>query len=214
MKTFLTIFLTFVITLAGTMTLGVSLVDDDMPDAGSNAALGAAAFNCSQSGGDWGDNNCSCEGELEFENHTGYCITPFGAPGGALGEEAKAALDGMMAKNEVSDLPVVAYDRAGLLTDAEKTQLEEKLINPYIDYHANPAHNANQGLVSMYIEVPAEVGDDYLVTAIFKGGVINGFLFGAREQNYNYWTPDCMGGCTFSDDFKAKYPDVVAPHNN
>ncbi|MFH1425837.1 MAG: hypothetical protein ABIG66_00175 [Candidatus Kerfeldbacteria bacterium] len=109
------------------------------------------------------------------------------------------------------DLPVIVYERAGLLNDTtegqlEKQQLEKKLINPYVDYKAEESDNI---LVTLDIIVPENVGEEYEVLAIFENGGTEGFLFGEREGDYDYWQPDCMDACEFSDEYKAKYPEVV-----
>ncbi len=112
-------------------------------------------------------------------------------------------------------LPVVAFGRPGLLNNtaeglAEKARLQEKLINPFIDYYKE----TGGGPVSLYIEVPASVGMPYVVTAIFCGngfacGGTEEFLFGNRERAYGFWQPPCdMEGCTLSEAFKKKYPAI------
>lgn len=110
-------------------------------------------------------------------------------------------------------LPVVVYGRSGLLNNtpqglAEKKILEQKLIEPYIDYNNQDGTN----LVAMYILVPQYTGGEYQITAIFGSEKQYGseeFNFGKREQEYDYWKPECMGPCNFSEAFKAKYPQIA-----
>ncbi len=109
--------------------------------------------------------------------------------------------------------PVVVYARPGLLHNTaegliEKKNLEEKLVNPYTDYYNEDGLN----LVALYITVPQNIGGQYDVVAIFGSKKQYGthqFGFGAREQKYDYWEPECMGPCDFSEAFKAKYPQIV-----
>lgn len=109
--------------------------------------------------------------------------------------------------------PVVVYARPGLLNNTsegliEKKNLEEKLVHPYTDYYNEDGLN----LVAMYITVPQNIGGQYDVVAIFgsvKQYGTHEFGFGAREQDYDYWKPECMGPCDFSEAFKAKYPQIV-----
>jgi hypothetical protein len=111
------------------------------------------------------------------------------------------------------DLPVVVYGRPGLLNNteegrAEKEVLEQKLVQPYIDYY----NENGVELVALYVTVPAKVGDEYLVLGIFGGEGHYGteeFLFGVREGEYDYWEPMCMGECEYSDAFRTKYPEIV-----
>lgn len=109
--------------------------------------------------------------------------------------------------------PVVVYGRPGLLHNteeglAEKKNLEEKLVHPYTDYYNEEGVN----LVAMYITVPQNIGEQYDVVAIFgseKQYGIDQFGFGAREQEYGYWKPECMESCNFSEAFKIKYPQIA-----
>lgn len=111
-------------------------------------------------------------------------------------------------KEDASDLnlPVVVFEREGLLTDEMRQEVEDKIINPYFDYH-----NAEElDFIVMLIEVLPE-SDDYLyaVKAISKDGIYHGFLHGTRGEELDYYVPECMGACPFSDEYKKKYPHVV-----
>jgi type II secretory pathway pseudopilin PulG len=109
--------------------------------------------------------------------------------------------------------PVVVYGRPGLLNNTaegliEKKNLEEKLVHPYTDYYNEDGLN----LVAMYITVPQNIGGQYDVVAIFGSENQYGthdFGFGTREQEYDYWKPECMDTCDFSEAFKTKYPQIV-----
>lgn len=104
------------------------------------------------------------------------------------------------------NLPVVVYEREGLLTDEMRQEVEKKIIDPYFDYH-----NADElDFIVMLIEVLPE-SDNYLYTvkAISKDGIYHGFLHGTRGEALDYYVPECMGACPFSDEYKQKYPHVV-----
>lgn len=108
------------------------------------------------------------------------------------------------------DLPVVVYGRPGLLNNteegrAEKAILEQKLVQPYIDYY----NEDEIDLIALRILVPVEIGEAYSVLGIFGDGVMEEFLFGVREDEYGYWEPTCMGECEYSEAFSAKYPEIV-----
>lgn len=109
-------------------------------------------------------------------------------------------------------LPAVVYSRGGLLEATgvgrvEKMVLEQKLIQPYIDYYNEDAVR----VIAMYIVVPTAIGEPYQVVAIFGDGNegVNEFLFGSRERAFDYWEPVCMGPCPFSEKFAEKYPQIV-----
>ena len=114
-----------------------------------------------------------------------------------------------LAKNGMSGVtfPVVVYDRQGLLIDADKSKIEERLIAPYTDYYKD----LNRPLVAISIEVPEKVGEPFIASGIFGGEYTGteGFIFGEREGNIDYWIPTCMGPCPLTDEFKTKYPEIT-----
>lgn len=107
--------------------------------------------------------------------------------------------------------PLVVYGRPGLLNNTEsgkieKKRLEERLINPFVDYY----NEKEVSLVTLFVTVPKHIGGEYTVDAFFVDGGHQGFLFGRREQDYGYWSgPDCMEPCDFSETFKMKYPQIA-----
>lgn len=103
------------------------------------------------------------------------------------------------------DLPSVVYERPGLLTVADKAAIEDKLIEPYILYNKG---NTNK-LVSIDFEVPAAVGQPYIVRAVFMNDITEGFVFGERGEPIDWWVPTCMDTCVFTDEFEAAYPEIV-----
>jgi hypothetical protein len=106
------------------------------------------------------------------------------------------------------DEAVVVYTPSGQFDTAEKTELQKKLVNPLLDWYKGN----NTSTVSLNIEKPnpAIAGYVYKVTYINEGGSNGGFLYGTSKP-LEWWLPVCMGpdGCQFSDDFKAKYPEIV-----
>lgn len=128
-------------------------------------------------------------------------------------EQAKTETKASSSPSSDIKFPVVVYGRPGLLNNApeglaEKKKLEEKFVNPYIDYYNEKKIN----LVALYITVPQNIGEEYDVVGIFGSEDLYGtqqFGFGAREGEYGYWNPECMGPCEFSESFKAKYPEIA-----
>lgn len=104
-------------------------------------------------------------------------------------------------------LPVVIYSPGGLFSDEEKLELQNKLINPFFDYQ----NSEEIDFITMIInkeQNPADAGHTYTVSAISKNGIYNGFIFGENDE-INWWTPTCMGGCIFPEGYEEKYPEVV-----
>jgi type III secretory pathway component EscV len=105
-------------------------------------------------------------------------------------------------------LPVIVYTPNGLFTSVEIAELEKKLLNPFVDWH----RDTNIKVVSINVEKPSPAisGYTYKITYINEGGSNGGFLFGTQKP-LEWWLPECMApaGCVFTDDFKAKYPEIV-----
>lgn len=99
-------------------------------------------------------------------------------------------------------LPVVVYERGGLLTEEEKKRIHKQLIEPYAlfyDYHH----------VTMLITVPEHEGEQFDVRTIFENGEFESFNYGMRGDVLEYWTPSCLGECYFSEKFRAAYPHII-----
>lgn len=107
--------------------------------------------------------------------------------------------------------PIVQYERHGLLFGTEKGEkelkkLEEKLISPLTDYY----NEKEIKLIAIIITIPTDIGIPYDVNTVSVPGVgSGGFIFGKRELDYDFWKPECMGPCEFSELFKKKYPQIV-----
>ena len=105
-----------------------------------------------------------------------------------------------------SNEPIVIFTPSGLFTDEEKTELYDKVINPYIDYQAN----TDYPVLTMDIQKSDLVDYSYEIDVIMATGVNSGFLYGTPGQKLEYYLPTCMGPCPFTDEFKEKYPEIVA----
>ena len=112
-------------------------------------------------------------------------------------------------------LPVVVFTPEGLFDDAEKTEISNKLIQPYIDLKKEDG-TVNQ-TVSIHVQHPTE-GDtnkEYSVDIISEGGAYEGFLYGDSTKTTQPWyEPVCFEGCEFSEAYQQKYPELIEQYNN
>jgi len=104
--------------------------------------------------------------------------------------------------------PVVVFQAAGSFSDSEKDQLRQRVVEPFVMYHAELADHPT--LVSFSLEKMDIAGYPYGADAIFEGGVTNGFLISNNSAPVDWWYPDCLGPCPFSDAFRAAYPEIIA----
>ena len=108
---------------------------------------------------------------------------------------------------ETKRAPVVVYIPNGLFTEDEIVEINKKFVKPFIDWNSDN----NQNSVSISVEKPytAITGYQYKVTYINEGGGNGGFLYGTTTP-LEWWLPECLDSCSFSAEFEAKYPDIVA----
>jgi hypothetical protein len=104
--------------------------------------------------------------------------------------------------------PVVVFQAAGSFSDAEKDQLRQRVVQPFVMYYADLAEHPT--LVSFSLEKMDIAGYPYGADAIFEGGVTAGFLISNNSAPVDWWYPDCLGPCPFSDAFRAAYPEIIA----
>lgn len=105
--------------------------------------------------------------------------------------------------------PVVTYEAAGSIPEADKQQLQQRVVNPFVDYYLE--HADENELVSLTISPntqASKVQSPYLGQAVFKNGGNSGFVIDKTNGQIQWWSVDCMI-CTFSDSYKQKYPEVV-----
>ncbi|MDO8591432.1 MAG: hypothetical protein Q7R60_00705 [bacterium] len=110
--------------------------------------------------------------------------------------------------SSTDDLPVIVFSPGGLFTTGEKTEITNKMINPYKAWHLDQGHS----VVSIHVQQNTSISaSQYDVNVINRDGVYEGFLYGSIDRaSQDWWTPTCMDACTFSTSFRATYPEVVA----
>lgn len=140
-------------------------------------------------------------------------------PAGLTEENNKTNLPNEAKKGCASEisLPVVTFIPSGLFTDSEKEELENKIINPYADYMKE---NENRELITITVRKYSEEEISkmasyarymYNIEVITADGYA-GWLAREAGKPIEYWIPDCMGECVFSQSYEKKYPEVVAKY--
>lgn len=114
-------------------------------------------------------------------------------------------------------LPVIQFTPDTFSQD-EKNELTEKVINPYVDYEKELQ---KMNLISIQIEkyTEEEISKQTYARYMYKIDVImetghSGWLEREKGKNIDYWIPECMDECSFSESFKAKYPEVIKKYNS
>ena len=105
---------------------------------------------------------------------------------------------------------VVVYEAEGSFTLSEKTELQKKIINPFLDYYTT---ESDQVLLTLTISKNDKVSKDqypYQAQAVFQGVGNMGFLIMKLGTGVDWWYPECMNGCNLSASYKAKYPEIAS----
>src|SRR3989344_3377652 len=110
--------------------------------------------------------------------------------------------------SSTDDLPIIIFSPGGSFTDAEKTELTNKLLDPYKAWHIDQGNL----VVSIHVQQNSSISaSQYSVDAIYRNSVYEGFLFGAIDAaSQDWWFPECLDACPFSASFRTTYPEVVA----
>lgn len=108
---------------------------------------------------------------------------------------------------ESKKVPVVIYTPDGLFTEDEIVEINKKFIKPFLDW--NSGNSQNTLSISVEKPYPAIADYQYRVTYINEGGGNGGFLYGTTTP-LEWWLPECLDSCSFSAEFEAKYPEIVA----
>ena len=127
------------------------------------------------------------------------------APTSTATSEAAVAPSETMAPTQTPAEPVVVY--LDVFGDAQ-AQIQTRVIAPFILYYRDIPDYPD--LVSVTIQtVPDVPGYPYKAEAIFQTGITAGWLIGVQGGLVDWWLPECMGGCSFSADFRSTYPEIV-----
>lgn len=108
-----------------------------------------------------------------------------------------------------SQTPVVVWSPSGAIPQADKDQIQARIIDPFIDYYAEQSQGQLLTLTVSVNTQPSNTTYPYLVQAIFDTGTNQGFTIERSSGQLQWWHPDCLGGCEFSAEFEATYPQVV-----
>lgn len=105
-KIALAVALTLIIGISGTYLAVSSLKESKVNSRLTSVSTdtNATKYNCVESGGMYGNGNCTCDSEMTYDAETGYCMTSFGIPGGSQGEVEKKLQEYTMMQNEKNEI--------------------------------------------------------------------------------------------------------------
>jgi hypothetical protein len=100
-------------------------------------------------------------------------------------------------------------DGGGAISEADKDLIVKRVIGPFVDYYKDSGQGKIVTLTVSLNNQPSNVTYPYLVNAVFDTGVKISFVIKRSESGLDWWAPECMGPCLLTDDFRAKYPEIV-----
>ena len=108
--------------------------------------------------------------------------------------------------------PEVVFLAEGTFSAEQKAQIMSRFVEPFILYYRTaPDHPVIVSIAIEPVETTIYTPDcHYSAQAIFEGGVNAGQLICETDGLVDWWFPDCMEPCPFSDEFRATYPEIVA----
>ena len=112
--------------------------------------------------------------------------------------------------NIKSQDPVVIIQGETNLDPKDAQGLRERVVSPYVDYFKDAYKN--DVLISLKIEANTNASVSaypYKAEAITKNGISEGFLISNILGQIDWWYPECLGKCAFTDKFKTKYPEII-----
>jgi hypothetical protein len=114
------------------------------------------------------------------------------------------------APTETPTGPEVVFLAAGSFSADEVNQLQTRVIEPFIHYYRDLSEHP--ALLTLTLQKESGIsGYPYSAQAVFETGINAGWLISASGGGtVDWWLPECMLACTFSDSFQAAYPEIVA----
>jgi hypothetical protein len=105
-----------------------------------------------------------------------------------------------------SSSTVVVFQAEGSIPAKDKQQLQDRVIQPFLMYSADMKEQA--AVVSVTVKPNASL-TQYTVDYVLANKGYGGFVIFKNNGEIQWWLPECMGACPFSDAFKKAYPEIV-----
>lgn len=109
----------------------------------------------------------------------------------------------------VSANATLIFETEANFTDSDKSQITSRIIEPFLMYYSDQHGSGYVKTLTISINTqPNKSEYPYLAKYVFKDAVNGGFVITKTDGNIDWWIPECMGPCPFSDSFRNKYPEI------
>ena len=91
-----------------------------------------------------------------------------------------------------------------------RSELQKKILNPVVDYYK--MHDQGK-LNAININTNTQTNRNiypYIAELVLESGAKIGFVIEKTDSSFKWWTPECLGGCNYSENFATKYPEIIA----
>ncbi len=136
--------------------------------------------------------------------------SPLASPLAQAASPTPAASPQAVGGTTVTTSAVVTFTSPDSFTPVEKAELTKKIVNPLVDYYADQQAGYLVSLTIAHNTQASSATYPYQGQAVFNNGGNSGFLITKLGTGVDWWFPECMGACPYTDTYKAKYPEVVA----
>lgn len=112
--------------------------------------------------------------------------------------------------NDNFEAVVITIENEPMMESAQREAIESRVISPFVDYYASGEEGTLLTLSITNNTQDTKEVYPYLASATFDTGASMGFVIKREGDSLAWWYPECMDTCPLSEEFKTKYPEIVA----
>lgn len=109
------------------------------------------------------------------------------------------------------DIPEVKYEPQGTFSQTDIQQLNGKYVFPINEYYKDkPTEKIKSITFKQNDNDMSSTEYPFIVSISFASGAKSETLITKTFETIDWWYPECLNGCIYSESFKSKYPEIVS----
>lgn len=109
------------------------------------------------------------------------------------------------------DIPEVKYDPQDAFSQTDIQQLNGKYVFPINEYYSDkPTEKIKSITFKQNENASSSTEYPFIVIISFASGARSETLISKTFETIDWWYPECLNGCSYSESFKEKYPEIVS----
>jgi hypothetical protein len=105
---------------------------------------------------------------------------------------------------------LISFEPDSAFTTQDKEGILNRIVEPYVLYQTEIQGTQKLDSIVVSQNTQASAKDyPFLFSATFDGGVSESFVIAREGQTFQWFVPECLGACPFSENFKKKYPEII-----